>query len=381
MSKCHIHLIAGTRPNVMKIAPLYNALAKQIWCTARIIFLEQHTDANMGVNIFTQLGVKEGVTRVPITTGDVGDRLGSIISQYTGILREDRPHLVVVPGDVDASLGAALAAKREHCAVAHLEAGLRSHDMRMPEELNRILIDSVSDILLAPSEASAENLIHREAKAGDKVHFVGNIMIDSLRYVLDNKISASLLNEYNLESNNYCVVTFHRPSNVDNEENLDKIVFNLIDKLSPYRRVVFPIHPRTKKALSRLQLRQLETCDRITLTEPLPYRDFINLVSKASLVVTDSGGIQEETTYLGIPCFTLRETTERPITTISGTNTLVSLDDIEFHIDALSNRTWPTAPIPLWDGFTAFRCGHIFNTWWRNLIDIKSIQERVEKTA
>lgn len=376
MLKCHIHLVAGTRPNVMKIAPLYKVLTKQAWCTAKIVFLEQHTDANMGAGIFSQLGVNEGVMRVSIANGDVGDRLGSIISKYTDILRNDRPHLVVVPGDVDASLGAALAAKREHCTVAHLEAGLRSHDMRMPEELNRILIDSVSDILLSPSEASAENLIHREAKPSDKVHFVGNIMIDSLLHVLNEDRALTLMDKYGVKKNEYCVVTFHRPSNVDDSDNLDKIIFNLTNKLAPYKKIIFPVHPRTRKAMSPLQLTQLESCDRIILTDPLPYGDFINLVSQSSLVVTDSGGIQEETTYLRVPCFTMRETTERPITTISGTNTLVSIDDIELHIEALSNRKWPSTPIPLWDGFTAYRCGHVFNTWWRNIMDVSTIRSQ-----
>ncbi|MGU3574552.1 non-hydrolyzing UDP-N-acetylglucosamine 2-epimerase [Brucellaceae bacterium C25G] len=372
MTKCVIHLIAGTRPNVMKIAPLYKALKKQSWCQPRIIFLEQHTSANMGAGIFKQLGVDDDVTRLQLKTGDLGDRLGSIISTYSNILIEDKPHLVVVPGDVDVSLGAAIAAKRCHCTVAHLEAGLRSNDRRMPEELNRILIDSISDILLAPSEAAAETLIYKESMPSDCVHFVGNIMIDSLKYVLDENKSNNLMEKYNLETNDFSVVTFHRPSNVDNESSLDAIIDLLSDKLAKYKKVVFPVHPRTKNNLTPSQMQKLSKNSRIQLIPPLAYDEFINIVAKSALVVTDSGGIQEETSYLKVPCFTLRETTERPITTIIGTNTLVSLDDVEYHIEALAHRKFNDAEIPLWDGYTAYRCAHIFNTWWRKNIMLMS---------
>lgn len=364
MQRCKIHLVAGTRPNVMKIAPLFKALQGQKWCEPRVVFLEQHSSKNMGADIFRQLGVDDDVTWLPLAKGDLGERLGSIVSVYSDQLRRDNPDLVVVPGDVDVSLGAAIAAKRELCAVAHLEAGLRSNDRRMPEELNRIMIDAISDILLAPSEAAAENLIFAESQPREMVHFVGNIMIDSLVSVLDAARGAELRKQFGLVDKEFAVATFHRPANVDDPAVLESIV-ELIETLSRDRVMVFPIHPRTRNNLTEAQHQRLAGNANVVLTEPMAYPDFINLVALAEFVLTDSGGIQEETSYLGVPCLTLRETTERPITCIIGTNVLVSLDDVAIHAERIRRRQWTRQPIPLWDGETAFRCAHVLNTWWR----------------
>jgi UDP-N-acetylglucosamine 2-epimerase (non-hydrolysing) len=363
MPKCKIHLVAGTRPNVMKIAPLYKAMQRHSWCHPRIIFLQQHSSANMGTDLFCQFGIDD-VTVLPLAQGDLGERIGGIISAYTQALRDDAPDLVVVPGDVDVSLGAAIAAKREMRTVAHLEAGLRSNDMRMPEELNRVMIDAISDILLAPSEAAAENLVFAESRPRAMVHFVGNIMIDALRSVRDPIVSAQLMKRYDLESKRFAVATFHRPSNVDVAESLEQVV-QVLEGLAVGRHIVFPIHPRTQNRLSDKQLQRLQKNERILVIEPMAYAQFVNLVANAEFVVTDSGGIQEETSYLGTPCLTLRETTERPITTIIGTNMLVSFDDVLLHADLLRDRKWPSQTIPLWDGETSHRCAHVFNNWWR----------------
>ncbi len=364
MRRCKIHLVAGTRPNVMKIAPLYKTLKQQAWCDPRIFFLEQHDTANMGAGIFKQLNVDD-VTRLTLMKGDLGTRLGSIISVYDEALRADDPDLVVIPGDVDVSLGTAIAAKRALRPVAHLEAGLRSTDRRMPEELNRILIDSIADILLAPSEAAAENLVFGEGQPRDKVHFVGNIMIDSLKEVLALRQAGEILRRFALTPKKFAVVTFHRPSNVDDPVNLERVVQTICD-LARDRKVVFPVHPRTISKLSGQQRKIMESHPKIRLVEPMAYPDFVNLISQAELVVTDSGGVQEETTYVGTPCLTLRETTERPVTTILGTNILVSFDDVAVHASCVAERDWTRQPIPLWDGETAWRCAHVFNTWWRN---------------
>ncbi|WP_024585983.1 UDP-N-acetylglucosamine 2-epimerase (non-hydrolyzing) [Aliihoeflea sp. 2WW] len=361
---CKVHLIAGTRPNVMKIAPLYKVLKTQKWCLPKVVFLEQHASAHMGAGIFEEFGV-DGITKLQLTDGDFGLRLGSIVSSYTSELQRDAPDLVVVPGDVDVSLGAALAAKRALRPVAHLEAGLRSTDRRMPEELNRVLIDSISDILLAPSEAAAENLIFGEGQPREKVHFVGNIMIDALVSVLSKERADAQLKRFGVSPKGFAIATFHRPSNVDDPQSLDKIV-ELIIELSASRPLIFPVHPRTRARMTAAQVERLHASERVILSEPLAYPEFVNLLREAEFVVTDSGGIQEETSYVGTPCLTLRETTERPVTTILGTNVLVSFDDVVEHSRAAAIRGWPSQNIPLWDGFTALRCAHVLSTWWRS---------------
>lgn len=364
MQPCKIHLIAGTRPNVMKIAPLHMALSQQSWCSSQIVFLEQHNSANMGIDVFRQLGIDGAITQLPLKGDDFGSRLGDIISAYSAEIARTEPDLIVVPGDVDVSLGAAIAGKRGMRPVAHLEAGLRSNDMRMPEELNRVMIDGIADILLAPSEAAAENLIYGDGHPRTKVHFVGNIMIDSLVRVLCAETASSVTAELGVYPKEFGVVTFHRPANVDNVHSLARLI-DLMLELSHDRPIVFPVHPRTSQRMTAEQGERLTASGKIILTGPMGYSKFINLVSQASFVVTDSGGIQEETSFLRVPCLTLRETTERPITTISGTNVLVSFDDAAVHAARIEKRIWPREAIPLWDGETAYRCAHVLNTWWR----------------
>lgn len=366
MTPCRIHLIAGARPNVMKIAPLYRVLARQAWCEPRIVFIGQHYSQNMSQDLFAQFGVHDEITVVPLEPGGYGERLGRIISAYSGILETDRPDMVVVPGDVDVALGAALAARRANRTLVHLEAGLRSYDDTMPEEMNRILIDSISDILLAPSEAAAQNLVYHEGAGHRRVHFVGNIMIDSLAMVLDEAHARAIAGRFSVEAGEYAVATFHRPANVDDPQRLAEIC-GLIEHIAAKVPVVFPIHPRTLEQLQRSpQGKALMEGGRVRTSEPLGYTDFANLVSKARVVVTDSGGIQEETSWLNVPCFTLRRSTERPITVSLGTNTLVNFDDVREQVDHALDGEPPRqkGPLPLWDGRTAWRVAQVLRNAW-----------------
>lgn len=359
---CRIDLIAGTRPNVIKIAPLYKALKSQAWCTPRILYLRQHSAPNMSADLFGLFGVGEDeVRQLPLAAPTFGGRLGEIIDAYADSVARDRPDLVVVPGDVDVSLGVALAARRAGVPLAHLEAGLRSYDHAMPEEANRVLIDSISDLLLAPSEASASNLIYREGRSHHEVHFVGNIMIDALVQVLDPARADAAVEGFGLKGEDFGVLTLHRPSNVDDPATLEPLLAFIAD-LASEQRIVFPVHPRTRKALGE-RLGALPAS--LICCDPIDYVSFVNLISRARFFVTDSGGVQEETSYLGVPCFTFRDNTERPITIYEGTNRLVDLHTAGPIIrDALSRPRPAPARLPLWDGMTAWRVSQVLRGWW-----------------
>jgi len=359
---CKIDLVAGTRPNVVKIAPLYKALKEQSWCRPRILYLRQHSAPNMSADLFGLLGVDDDAVRqLPLDATGFGGRLGQIIDTYSHCVAEDRPDIVVVPGDVDVSLGVALAARRAGVPLAHLEAGLRSYDATMPEEANRVLIDAISDLLLAPSEASAANLMYREGRSHREVHFVGNIMIDSLVRVLDPGVADAVVDRYGLSDQPFGMLTLHRPSNVDDPATLHTLLA-FISKLALEHRILFPVHPRTRKTLDNLSA---ELPDTLICCEPIDYVRFINLVSRARFFVTDSGGVQEETSYLGVPCFTFRENTERPITISEGTNRLVNLHTAGPVIRETLSRPRPEpARLPLWDGMTAWRVSQVLREWW-----------------
>ena len=365
---CNIHLVAGTRPNIVKVAPLYKVLSQQDWCVSRLIFVQQHNSPNMSTEIFEDFGISE-VVPIALSASGYGPRVGEIIDQYQAVCAEDRPDLVVVFGDVDVSMAVTLAAKRLDVPVAHLEAGLRSGDMRMPEEVNRVVIDALADILLSPSEDALHNLIFGEGKAQNKVEFVGNIMIDSLKSTVDADQQAALIAEHGLSAGNFAVVTFHRPSNVDEKKPLEEIC-DLLTWLGERIPVFFPAHPRTLLQLDRWKLSQrLSNNPAIRLVPALRYASFVNLVAASAFVLTDSGGIQEETTWLGVPCLTFRDTTERPVTIRAGTNCLVNAYDVHARLEeALANHAAGKRPrpaeIPLWDGATAFRCAAVLGRWW-----------------
>jgi UDP-N-acetylglucosamine 2-epimerase (non-hydrolysing) len=363
VGRCRIDLVAGTRPNVMKIAPLYNVLSQQSWCAASLTFIRQHFSANMSDDLFQEFGIRDAPAIIPLEAGEFGQRLGAVISAYSAHLQQTRPDVVVVPGDVDAALGAALAAKRLHLPLVHLEAGLRSHDPTMPEEINRCLIDRIADLLLAPSEAAAQNLIFYEGNSHTKVKFVGNIMIDALRHVVSAEKRREV--QSGLGVRDYCVATFHRPANVDDPGKLGQLC-RLIEEVSSLLTVVLPLHPRTRSRIEQLG-RDVFAGGRVIVTEPMAYSAFVNLVSGARFVMTDSGGVQEETSFLNVGCFTVRDTTERPITVYQGTNTLVTFEDLLPQIRMfLDEPPRPAPAIPLWDGRTAWRCAHALREWWVN---------------
>ncbi len=350
-----IDLIAAARPNFMKIAPLYHELKNDKDVKARIIHTGQHYDRNMFEDIFKDLELPNPHVSLGIGGGTHAYQVGSLMIEYEKQLLKDRADLVIVVGDVNATMACAVTAKKLHIPVAHLEAGLRSFDMTMPEEINRMVTDSISDYFWTPSIDGNENLV-RSGIDPQKIEFVGNIMIDSLEMMREKIEREDIDKKFNLNRKDFVLVTFHRPSNVDNKERLSKIVDKLIS-LSQKIKVVFPIHPRTLQNLKNFFLfEKLQKEKNILISEPLSYKQFMKLIFECRFVLTDSGGIQEETTYLKIPCLTLRDNTERPVTVTKGTNTLVTLENVDENIEKILNGNYKKGEIPLlWDGKTALR--------------------------
>ena len=369
-SRIQIHLIAAARPNFMKIAPLYHALKKEPWAIPKIIHTGQHYDINMSDVFFQDLGLPEPDLHLGIGSGSHAEQTGKVMAAYEKVLQETRPDMVIVAGDVNSTMACTLAAvkvnipiqnsklKIQNCTrplVAHLEAGLRSFDRSMPEEINRLVTDTLVDILWTPSQDGDEHLL-REGISKEKIHRVGNIMIDSLEMLRPRIESLDVFSDYGLKDKNYGLVTLHRPSNVDNPETLESLC-RLLANISISTPIVFPVHPRTRHNLKAQNLLQLlENQQDITLLEPQSYARFMNLMFHCRMAITDSGGLQEETTYLGIPCFTLRPNTERPITIIKGTNRLCTIENLETEIENVLTIHMPERqPIDLWDGKTADR--------------------------
>ena len=369
MRKCLIHIVAGARPNLIKIGPLYRTLVDEKWCDIRFIWVAQHTDKVMSEDNYHDVGLDTPSEIVEIAQDGFGPRLGEIITGMTMIFERQRPDLLVVAGDVDTSLAASIAARRMMVPIAHLEAGLRSYDNSMPEESNRILVDAISDIWLAPSEAARDNLVKSDGHPAGRVHFVGNIMIDSLKRMLDPAHKLANAKKYGLSDEPFGIVTFHRPANVDSRENL-KIIADLILKLAKDCQIFFPVHPRTRKNLAAFGfLAELENEPNLRMTGPLVYREFVNLLAESKFVVTDSGGLQEEAAYLKKLCFTVRDNTERPATIYCGSNTLVPLETAGAKISMmLADPALASAiqNIELWDGYTAHRTAHVLQTWWQS---------------
>ena len=350
-----IHLVCAARPNFMKVAPLYHALSKEPWATPVIVHTGQHYDVNMSDAFFHDLGLPRPHIYLGVGSGTHAEQTGKVMISYEKVLSDQRPDLVIVVGDVNSTMAATLAATKLGIKVAHLEAGLRSNDRTMPEETNRLVTDVLADILWTPSSDANENLI-REGISPEKIHLVGNIMIDSLEMLRDKIESQQTHAAFGLEPGRYGVVTLHRPSNVDDPAVLSKLCTVLVE-IAEKLPLVFPIHPRTRKNLDdHSLLAALEGCKDLLLPEPMNYIRFMNLVFNCRFVITDSGGIQEETTYLGIPCLTVRENTERPITVTHGTNQLCNWDNLQGRTEAiLQGCTYSRAPIALWDGKTADR--------------------------
>ena len=366
--KKYIHLIVGARPNFMKMAPLYRALEKEErFCKAVIIHTGQHYDVKMSKLFFEELKMPEPETYLKVGSGSHGKQTARIMERYEDyIFRTGKPDLVIVAGDVNSTIAAALVAKKLHIPVAHVEAGLRSYDERMPEEINRVLTDRISDILLTPSRDADENLI-REGIDPEKIFFVGNIMIDSL---LDHKEKAeksTIKSRLGLqEGEKYVLITLHRPSNVDEREGME-IILDAFGEIGKKCKLIFPMHPRTKKNIGKFKLEEkIKAIDNLIITEPLGYLDFLKLEMEADVVLTDSGGIQEETTFFGVPCLTLRENTERPITISQGTNRLVRLDTesiIEAAKEAMEEKVKRGKVPELWDGKASCRIAEVIFRW------------------
>jgi len=350
-----VHLIAGARPNFMKVAPLFHALNRQSWCNPVLVHTGQHFDANMSEAFWQDLELPRPHIALAAGRGSHAEQTASVMVAYERVCLAERPDWTVVVGDVNSTLACALTAKKLGIPVAHLEAGLRAGDLGMPEEINRICTDAISDLLWTPSRDADRNL-KREGIAASRIERVGNIMIDSLEMLSAAIRRDRTVERLKLSEARYGLVTLHRPSNVDHEERLREIVEALICS-SRNLRLVFPVHPRTAEKLQDYDLvGKLEKANDILRIPPIGYIGFMALMQRAALAITDSGGIQEEASYLKIPCLTLRENTERPITLTAGTNRLAKPAQLDRLIGKILKGDWPKGKrIELWDGRTASR--------------------------
>lgn len=355
MSQIVCHLVAAARPNFMKIAPLYHALRREeAWAKPAVVHTGQHYDYEMSAAFFADLGLPQPDVNLGIGSGSHAQQTGQVMMAYERLCIESRPNWVIVVGDVNSTLACSLVAKKLNLPLAHLEAGLRSRDRTMPEEINRIVTDSIADLLWTPSEDADENLLH-EGIARERIVRVGNIMMDSYELVRAKIDSADVPAELRLAAE-FGVVTLHRPSNVDDPDVLGALLHRLAE-ISQRVTLVFAVHPRTRARMVEFGLDPiLAAAPQLRLIEPMGYIRFMSLVRGSRFVITDSGGVQEETTYLDIPCFTLRNTTERPITVSQGTNRLLKADDLPSAVeDALAGRSPHGRKPLLWDGHTAVR--------------------------
>jgi UDP-N-acetylglucosamine 2-epimerase (non-hydrolysing) len=354
MNLSRIHLIAAARPNFMKVAPLWHALSAESEFQPVLVHTGQHYDQNMSDQIFEDLGLPAPDHHLGVGSGTHAEQTGRVMIAYEKVAIEDRPDWIIVVGDVNSTAACALVGSKLHIPVVHLEAGLRSRDRTMPEELNRLVTDVLSDVLWTPSPDADDNL-RAEGIPAERITRVGNIMLDSFEMVRPQIEAADVVKEMGLATGGYGVVTLHRPSNVDSPDDLSRLVdvLNCVQRELP---LVFPVHPRTAARLAETGLRSSLEKSGVRLIEPLPYVPFMNLVLNSAAAITDSGGIQEETTYLGIPCLTLRDNTERPITIEQGTNRLATAATLPDALRrALAGRSAPVRP-EFWDGHTAERC-------------------------
>ncbi|MCI0512883.1 UDP-N-acetylglucosamine 2-epimerase (non-hydrolyzing) [candidate division KSB1 bacterium] len=358
--------IVGARPNFMKIAPIQHALVNSTTLEPRLVHTGQHYDEKMSKVFFEELGMPAPDVYLGIGSGTHAFQTAQVMIALEKEMLAVRPDLVLVVGDVNSTLAAALVAAKLCIPVAHVEAGLRSLDRTMPEEINRILTDSIADILFVTEKSGLTHLM-REGIPAAKVHFVGNVMIDSLIQHLKQAERSGILEQLAVERRGYSLVTLHRPSNVDNLENLNKIL-TAFEEIQTQVKIIFPIHPRTRKMLLEFGWQaRIAQMPNLMLLEPVGYLDFIHLMQQALFVLTDSGGIQEETTFLGIPCLTLRENTERPVTVEVGTNVLAGMNTTEIiaHSKQILNGAGKHGQIPeLWDGHAAERIVRIIEDYF-----------------
>ena len=355
-------LVCGARPNFVKVAPLLRAMAvhnavdeaRQI--EPVLVHTGQHYDYLMSEVFFEELRLPKPNVFLGVGSGTHAEQTARVMVEMERVLTEERPDLVVVFGDVNSTMAAALAAVKLCIPVAHVEAGLRSFDRTMPEEINRVVTDAISDMLFTPSADADENLL-REGVARSRIHCVGNVMIDSLMYHRSQAEDSPILDRLGLDAGTYAVATLHRPSNVDESSALHSVV-EILRAVASRLPVVFPVHPRTNKRLNDLNLRKSLDDHRVLMQDPVGYIEFLKLLLCARLVITDSGGVQEEATFLGLPCLTLRENTERPVTVVFGTNTLVPLtcDAVLDVVECILGGRYRSGAVPpLWDGNAAPR--------------------------
>lgn len=351
-----IDLIAGARPNFIKIAPLVRAIQKHIDKGAdikyRLVHTGQHYDNNMSSKFFRELNIPDPYVNFGAGGGTQATQTASIMIAYEDFLQKEKCDLCIVVGDVTSTMACTIVAKKLKIKVAHVEAGIRSHDMTMPEEINRMVTDSISDFFFTTSELASNNLMKNGVNPA-KIHFVGNVMIDTLNHFTDKFKKTQIWEELELKEKEYMLLTLHRPSNVD-DANKFKLVLEEICNNSRDIPIVFPVHPRTLKTLKELKVAHKN----LHLTEPMGYLEFNYLTKNAKVVITDSGGITEETTVMSVPCITFRDSIERPETVTIGTNELIGTDisAIKPTLDKLFEGNWKKGNIPdMWDGKTSER--------------------------
>lgn len=383
--KSKIFNVVGARPNMMKMAPIMAEMRKHPDLDPVLIHTGQHYDFAMSQVFLEQLNLGEPDHNLQVGSGTHHAQTAEVMKRFGELVQADRPDMIVVAGDVNSTMACALVGAKEVIPVAHVESGLRSFDRSMPEEVNRIVADALGDLLFTTEQSARENLL-REGIAGEKIHFVGNVMIDSLVHALEKARKSSILKNLGARPGNYGVLTLHRPSNVDDPAHL-RATLNAVATISRKLPVIFPIHPRTASNALKLQIQEMHSWDGsnhiaehgIWTMPPASYMDFLCLVDSSAMVITDSGGIQEETTYLGVPCLTFRNNTERPITVTEGSNRLIGNDPEKLLFEASklleSTVSKSVRPPRLWDGRASERIVEIIARYLaarQNHLSIKS---------
>ncbi|UCE06469.1 MAG: UDP-N-acetylglucosamine 2-epimerase (non-hydrolyzing) [bacterium] len=349
--------VIGARPNFMKIAPIHRIMKTSEKIDPILVHTGQHYDDIMSKIFFVDLGLPEPDVYLGVGSGTHAQQTGAIMVELEKIVLDLKPNLVLVVGDVNSTMAAALVASKLHIPIAHVEAGLRSFDRSMPEEINRKVTDALADFLFITEVSGRKNLL-REGIPAEKIYFVGNVMIDSLMSHLKQAQKSNIVARLNLDHQSYALLTLHRPSNVDDRVTFNNIL-NSLEQIQKQIPIIYPIHPRSRKMLDQFQFAsRIKKMTNFKLTDPLGYFDFLRLMENAKFVLSDSGGIQEETTVLGIPCLTLRKNTERPITVELGTNVVVGTDTEKIVAESfkiLSGQSKKGGIPPLWDGNAARR--------------------------
>jgi len=357
--------VGAARPNFMKIAPILDEVRAFPVIHPVLVHTGQHYDRELSDVFFEELGISAPDIHMGVGSGSHAKQTARVMMEFEKVLLTERPALVVVVGDVNSTLACSLTSAKLHVPVAHVEAGLRSFDRSMPEEINRMVTDTLSSLLFTTCEDANVNL-RNEGVTPERIHFVGNVMIDSLKNHIEIARQSDVLSRLSLGERNYAVLTLHRPSNVDSEEALSRIV-DAVCEIQKELPVVFPVHPRTRKGLGAERFKkQLGQARNFILLDPLGYLDFLRLLLSARLILTDSGGIQEESTVLGIPCLTLRENTERPVTVSHGTNTVVGTDPeriVRETREIIAGRGKEGRVPPLWDGKASSRIAAVLAGW------------------